>query len=96
MISAMEASKILLRRHPFYKVLKCFDLGNFFVFNVAPYSNSDGSTIHSGTVYPAVDKRNGKVFKYDIMSDVELYWAAKEVKITSIYNAPIGGNSKWD
>lgn len=44
-----------------------------FIFFLAPMYISDGEGYVTGTVFPAVDKKNGTVFQYDIISDLDAY-----------------------
>lgn len=85
-MTANEAYKILSKKHPMMKVRSCLDFGSFFAFCLAPLNVKDTDEYMTGTCMEAVDKKTGRVFIYDITSDLDAYEQAKEVKVTTIFD----------
>lgn len=75
-----EASKIILRKHPLSKINGCLDFGNFFVFFLIPFYGKENQSYETGTIFPAIDKKTKKEFKYDLTSDPGAYFKAKKLK----------------
>ena len=88
-MTANKAYRILAERDPLSKVRWCLDYGGFFVFCLAPIYIDDNKQYYCGTVMDAVDKKTGRVFQYDILSEPLAYERATEVKVDTIYNAKI-------
>lgn len=88
-MSGQEAYEILRKSYPFSQVRGCLDYGSFFVFFLAPINIPNGEGYFIGTIMDAVDKKTGRVFKYDLMEDIDAYERAKNVSILDIYDTPI-------
>lgn len=88
-MSGTEAYRILSKSYPLNKVRTCLDYGKFYVFSLTPMDVPDDARYYSGTIFPAVDKRTGRIFEYDITSDVRAYHRAKEVKVKTIFDEVI-------
>lgn len=50
-----------------------WDFGSFFLFSLAPVYVKESDRYDSGTVFTAVDKRSGRVYDYDITSDLDAF-----------------------
>lgn len=50
-----------------------WDFGSFFLFSLAPLYVKEGERYDTGTVFTAVDKASGKVYDYDITSDLDAF-----------------------
>lgn len=88
MIDANQAYNILSVNHPASIVKTCLDFGSFFAFSLAPfYIGSE--TYYTGTTLDAVDKKTGKIFEYDILSDLDAYEKAKEIDVKTMYDQKI-------
>lgn len=88
MLNAEQAYKILTKEKPASIVKSCLDFGKFFAFSLAPITIGK-ETYYTGTVMDAVDKRTGKTFEYDILSDVKAYEKAKEVDVKTVYDKEV-------
>ena len=84
-----DAYKILSKEYPLMRVRTCLDFGSFFAFCLAPLYVSNSDNYEVGTCLEAVDKKTGKVFIYDILSDVDAYENAKEVIVKTIFDTTI-------
>ena len=84
MITASEAAKKVTKRHLLMEIDSGLDFGNFFVFFLVPFyaKAKKGQTYESGTIFPAIDKKTGKIFKYDITSDPVAFQNAKKITIS--------------
>lgn len=85
MITAEQAYKILSKDMPASIVKTCLDFGSFFAFSLAPITVGSG-TYYTGTTMDAVDKKTGRVFEYDILSDIDAYEKAEEVSVETVFN----------
>lgn len=54
-----------------------WDYGVFYLFSVAPINLPDSIKYDTGTIFTAVDKSSGKVYDYDITTDLEAFENAK-------------------
>lgn len=88
-MTGQEAYSILSKDYPAHKVLGCLDFGDFFVFSLCPLDKVSNETYYTGTVMDAVDKKTGKVFKYDLTDDIEAYQNAEEVDIKDVFSQKI-------
>lgn len=88
-MTAEEAFKILSKEYPLLKVRSCLDFGTFFAFCLAPLEVKDTDRYCTGTCRESVDKRTGKVFIYDITSNIDAYEQAKEVNVKTIFDKSI-------
>ena len=85
-MTGQEAFKNLTKGNPFVKVRGCLDFGTFFVFSLAPLYVKNTDNYLTGTVMDAVDKQTGRIFKYDITSDIDAYEKATPVKIITWFD----------
>ena len=85
-MNARNAYKILSKEYPMHKVRSCLDYGKFYVFGMVPLDVEDNQRYFSGTIMPAVDKKNGTIFEYDITSDMDAYNRAKVVKVKTFFD----------
>lgn len=74
-----EAVEIIRKRNPLLRIRSCLDFGKFYLFTLAPLYIGENDDYVTGTIFPAVDKRTGKIFQYDIMTDFDAYKNAVEV-----------------
>lgn len=91
-MTATEAFELLVRTNyktPLIRCRSCLDFGSFFVFCVAPMNVRDTDSYFTGTTFEAVDKKTGKIFDYDITSDVDAYENAKNIHIDSFLDTPL-------
>lgn len=78
-IDLEKAVSIIQKKNPILKIRSCSEYDNFFLFSLAPLDVADGDTYVTGTVFPAVDKKTGRVFEYDILSDYDAFEKSKRV-----------------
>lgn len=88
MLNAKEAYEIVRKEYPDSILSSCLDFGKFYVFFVRPFYTSN-ETYYTGTVFDAVSKSDGNLFKYDITSDIDAYERSIEVKINTVYDLKI-------
>ena len=88
-MNGTEAYKLLSKIYPLSKDRGCLDYGKFYVFSLAPIDVPDDKRYYTGTIFPAVDKKTGRIFEYDITSDITAYNRAKQVKIKTIFDEVI-------
>lgn len=88
-MTAQEAYKKMKRKHPLSVITGCFEFDSFYLFFMTPLELFGKNDYHTGTTFPAVDKRDGKIFEYDITSDVDAYENAKEVKLKSVFDRKV-------
>lgn len=50
-----------------------WDFGTFFLFSLSPLYVTEGEQYDTGTVFTAVDKQSGRVYDYDITSDLDAF-----------------------
>lgn len=74
-----EAVRIIRKKHPLLTVRACTDYGAFFVFTLSPLYIKKTDDYVTGRVFPAVDKKTGEVFQYDITSDFNAFENAVQV-----------------
>lgn len=78
-ITLQKASEIILNKNPTLKIRACLEFEKFFLFTLAPlYISSDDDYV-TGRIFPAVDKKTGRIFQYDLTSDYETFEQAKKV-----------------
>lgn len=95
-MTASEAFERLIKeKHPFelVKCRSCLDFGSFYVFCLAPLDVKDSDEYLTGTIFESVDKKTGRVFEYDITSDIDAYDRAKNVSVTTFLDTPISNVS---
>lgn len=78
MISLKDAKEIIFKKYEGFSLNRCLDYGEFFVFFLIPSERKKG-TYQVGTIFPAVRKKDGKFFQYDITSNPEAYMKAKRI-----------------
>lgn len=93
-ISVKDACIIAKKASVNKKIIECLDYGEFYVFTMVPETVPDNLDLHDekiteypiyvGLVCTAVRKRNGKVFWYDIASDLEAYKSAKPIPLENL------------
>lgn len=88
MLTANECYEKIMKKYPGSRLTGCLEFKNFFLFSLIPPWFS-GENYLTGTTFDAVDKRNGKMFEYDITSDIEAYHNANKIEIETIYNLEI-------
>lgn len=88
-MNGTEAYKLLCKSYPLSKVRGCLDYGKFYVFSLAPMDVPDDKRYYTGTIFPAVDKKTGRIFEYDITNDISAYNRAKTVKVKTIFDETI-------
>lgn len=81
MITFEEAKNRILKRHKLSNISSCLDFGNFWLFSLVPFYAKKDDSYPSGRTFPAIDKKTGKEFSYDITSDLKAFNRAKEVKV---------------
>ncbi len=84
-----EAYGILTKGSSLKRLGGCLDFGNFYVFCIVRWFEDPKDNYLSGTVFDAVDKKTGKIFEYDITSDPDAYFNAKEISIKTMLDTPI-------
>lgn len=65
--------KALLNEGVPSKVHTAWDFGDFFLFSLAPMDVKENEQYDTGTVFTAVDKKSGRLFEYDITSDLDAF-----------------------
>lgn len=55
------------------------DFGSFWLFSLAPIYLDESEPYQTGTHFPTVDKKSGRIGVYDITSDLDAY--EKAVKL---------------
>lgn len=88
-MTPQKAYNILSKDYPMSRVIACLDYGYFYVFSLIPADIPSGETYYTGTVMDAVDKKTGKVFKYDLTSDIDAYENAKNVSVMDVFSQKI-------
>lgn len=84
-----EAYIIACKEYPLSRVRGCLDFGDFFAFALVPMNVYDDEDYFSGTTLTSVNKNTGKIFEYDITSDLDAYEKAKKVNVSTIYDKKI-------
>lgn len=74
-----QAVAIIQKKNPLLTIRACTDYGDFFVFTLAPLYIKDTDNYVTGRIFPAVDKKTGKIFHYDITSDLDAFENAVQV-----------------
>lgn len=59
-MTADEAYKKILVRYPFQTVQTCLEIDDFYVFFMRPLGLSKKERCLTGTIFPAVKKKNGE------------------------------------
>lgn len=80
-MTANEAYSKLKRRYPDLMIVKfCKDFG------LAPLDVPEDETYRTGRLFDAVDKKTGRIYKYDITSDVDAYYDSIDVEVNTIFD----------
>lgn len=74
-----EAVKIISKKNPLAVIRSCLEYDTFYLFALAPIYISNNEDYVTGTIFPAVNKKTGEIFQYDITSDLDAYEAAVPV-----------------
>lgn len=86
-MTANDAYSKLKRRYPDLMIVKfCKDFGSFFLFGLAPLDAPEGETYRTGRLFDAVDKKTGRIYKYDITSDIDAYYDSIDVEVNTIFD----------
>jgi len=83
-MTAKEAYKIIINKNPTMYTRSCLDFGSFFAFCLAPIYIPEDEDYLAGTVLDAVEKRTGRVFEHDFMSDMSLFDRAKSIDVKTL------------
>lgn len=89
MLDVQQSYEKIISRYPLSRVSKCLDFGNFFVFFIRPFEIPIKKQYFSGTVFPAVNKKTGAIYNYDITDNVALYERAKSIDVEQIWDLKI-------
>lgn len=81
MISVDKAYDIAKEKYNFPKLLSCLEFDSFYLFSFAPMLVNTTDGYFTGTIFDAVDKESGRMFEYNIISDLDAFERAKEIKI---------------
>lgn len=74
MIDFKKACELALKEEGIPSTIyTAWDFGDFFLFSLAPYKTPSNIRYETGTVFTAVDKSTGRVYDYDLTSDLELF-----------------------
>lgn len=79
MITPEQAYKNVKKVYPVSKLIRCLDFGSFYLFVLGPIGDSEPALI--GHIFNSVDKRTGKVFLYDVLSDLDAYERSKIIPV---------------
>ena len=79
MVNVNKAIGIIISHYPTHDISACRDLGDRWIFVVAPHGSTD--TIYSGTTFPSVLKSSGKFELYNICSNPDTYMKSTEVDV---------------
>lgn len=74
-----EALEILQKENPTMYARSCLDFGSFYLFTMVPAGLEDEDEYMTGRIFPAVDKKTGKVFDYDITTDLDAFDEADKI-----------------
>lgn len=79
MISYFDALKIAKEEDQQQQVIDAWDVGDYWVFSLAPSDFPVGETYHTGTIFTAVRKKDGQLGLYDITVNPEEFLNAKHM-----------------
>lgn len=91
-MTANEAFELLVKTNYKTKLMRCrscLDFGTFYLFCVAPMDVVDSDDYLTGTIFECVDKRTGRMFEYDITSDIDAYDSAKKISVSTFWDTPL-------
>lgn len=74
-----QAIEIIQKKNPLLIIRASLEFDDFFLFTLAPLYVKESENYVTGTVFPAVDKKNGRIFEYNILSDYDAFENAKKV-----------------
>lgn len=74
-----KALSIIRKKNPLLIVRAALEFNSFYLFTLAPIYVSDEDEYVTGTIFPAVDKKSGHIFEYDITSDLDAFDSAIKV-----------------
>lgn len=84
-----EAYEIIKKQYPLHRLRGCLDFGRFYAFCIAPIYVDDDEDYLDGTTLDAVDKRTGRLFDYDITSDIAAYERATKVNVKTLFDTKL-------
>lgn len=76
-----KAIEVIRKKEPLMTIRSCLEYKDFYLFVLAPLYIQDYDDYVTGTVFPIVNKRTGKISQYDILSDYDAYMNAKEIAV---------------
>lgn len=79
MINYFDAIKIAKEDDQSQKVIDAWDVGDYWVFSLAPSDFPEDQTYDTGTIFTAVRKRDGQLGLYDITVNPEEFLNAKRM-----------------
>lgn len=89
MINQDEAYNIARKKYNFPKLLSCLEFDSFYLFSFAPLLTDVSDGYFTGTIFDAVDKKDGRLYLYDITSDLDAFEKAKSIKIETILDKKV-------
>lgn len=75
----VEATKIIQDQNPLLYVRSCTEFKDFFLFSLAPLTISRDEEYVTGRIFPIVNKSDGSISEYDILSDLDVFENAELV-----------------
>lgn len=84
-MSIYDLYKKMCRKNPLCTCKRCLDFGDFYIFFMVPIWKDTDDYV-TGTIFEAIRKENGEIFEYDITSDADAYFNAKEIPLNSLRN----------
>lgn len=88
-MNAQEAYSKIVQENPGFYATEAIEFESFFMFQIRPLWVDKNETYFTGTVYPVVDKRNGKIKEYDIRTDPDAYLSAKQIPIKNVFDLKV-------
>lgn len=80
MIDFKRASQLAIGTESVKSIVHtAWDFGSFYLFSIAPAYIRPSDQYDTGTIFTAVDKRTGRVYDYDITSDLDAFEKAAVV-----------------
>lgn len=74
MVDFKKASELAMKTESIEsKIHTAWDFGSFYLFSIAPTYIRSSDLYDTGTIFTAVDKRTGRVYDYDITSDLDAF-----------------------
>lgn len=76
-----KAVEVIRKKNPLMIIRSCLEFKEFYLFVLAPLYIQDSDDYVTGTTFPIVNKRTGKISEYNILDDYDAYMNAKEIAI---------------